>query len=284
MLIDDAARIIEIAGLSEAAALRAPIPRFSISDGLLPTINELAQDVDALEKSRPHLFMPSPQMWIEMMAPMPERAKKMIAKASGRNNASVRVGAMLYADDEQACTGEALLVTRLGRRADPMISHATMRLGERGVAPIEAGAFLDIGAGARVVDMPPDAMKRFIMALSEQFSKWLIAAVALINTPRIANFVPQNFDDHNYGAPRPGRWPLMAYTDVRLNADVHNSIKKMNTHSIETHTARHHVRAHLRIRLGPVELVRAHWRGNPAFGTKIPAYTVGLKRGSDEQQ
>jgi hypothetical protein len=38
--------------------------------------------------------------------------------------------------------------------------------------------------------------------------------------------------------------------------------------------ALHFVRAHLRLRLGRVELVRPHWRGDAQLGIKRPAYLV----------
>jgi hypothetical protein len=38
--------------------------------------------------------------------------------------------------------------------------------------------------------------------------------------------------------------------------------------------ALHFVRAHLRLRLGKIELVRPHWRGDAQLGIKRPAYLV----------
>lgn len=281
MLMDSTAQLLAASGVKEADSLRAPIPRFVIADYLSPIIGDLAQDAAALEKSRSYLFMPSPQMWIEMMAPLPEKTKRKMSRTAGRN-AELRVGALLFADDEEACVGEAIVASTTSRRADPLIAHARMNLGEPGARALAVDALLNGGPAAQIESAYPGGAESYAASMSESLSQWLIAAIALINTPRIATFVEHTFDDREYGAPRPGRWPLMSYKEVRLNVDEKIAVKNTDVRSADTHTARHHVRAHLRLRLGRVELVKAHWRGNAAFGTKLPIYSVGKKDRRDE--
>jgi hypothetical protein len=76
-----------------------------------------------------------------------------------------------------------------------------------------------------------------------------------------------------------GKFPLHAWTEIKL--DVALPRDASNRQSVEAHytgtVAYHWCRAHLRIRLGKLEIVKAHERGNPALGFKRSRYRLANK-------
>jgi hypothetical protein len=107
------------------------------------------------------------------------------------------------------------------------------------------------------------------------------ALLAMINTPRIID--RQQHPPH-VGLQRklarakgmPGKFPLHGWTEVRLE------VLAPRQDGDEGHEARltgtkalHFCRSHLRIRLGRLEMVRAHWRGDPSVGIRRSRYVVG---------
>jgi len=74
----------------------------------------------------------------------------------------------------------------------------------------------------------------------------------------------------------PGKFPLHAWTEIRLHVSKPPEIDDGEPH--EAHLtgkrALHFVRKHIRIRLGQLEYVTAHWRGDPALGIKQTRYRV----------
>lgn len=126
-------------------------------------------------------------------------------------------------------------------------------------------------------------------ALTTQFC--IYAMLALINTPRI--FGRRQHDPHR-GLKRDlvrakrvvGKFPLHAWTEIKLeitddprgdgggpSGSVHYTGER----------AWHFCRAHLRIRLGKVEIVRWHERGNKALGIKQSRYRLTSKSKSKEE-
>lgn len=103
--------------------------------------------------------------------------------------------------------------------------------------------------------------------------------LALINTPRIIGrkqFMPHAGLQRKLAAARGmvGKFPLRAWTEIKL--DIVPQIVDDAVH--ETHLtgskALHFVRQHLRIRLGRVEIVSPHWRGDPALGIVRSRYRL----------
>jgi hypothetical protein len=73
-----------------------------------------------------------------------------------------------------------------------------------------------------------------------------------------------------------GKFPLHAWTEIHLK--VNKPIEIDDGESHEAHLtgrrALHFVRKHIRIRLGRLEYVSAHWRGDPSIGIKQSRYKV----------
>lgn len=70
-----------------------------------------------------------------------------------------------------------------------------------------------------------------------------------------------------------GKWPLLAYNEVRIAIAAQRPTVSPAT-GIGAERPLHFVRAFLRIRLGRMELVSPHWRGNAELGVKRPAYVI----------
>lgn len=102
------------------------------------------------------------------------------------------------------------------------------------------------------------------------------SALAIINSPRVISRLtrPPHRGLHRdlnrlYG----GKFPLRAWTEIVL---------KVKDPGIESATggymtgarALHFVRKHIRIRLGQLEYVSAHWRGDPSVGIRQSRYRV----------
>lgn len=111
------------------------------------------------------------------------------------------------------------------------------------------------------------------------FSRLFLAALALINTPRIISqrqHMPHAGLQRQIAASKKmvGRFPLRAWTEIVL--EVHRP--KTHEADHDTHLsggkALHFCRAHLRIKRGRVEFVSHHWRGDPSIGIKRSRYKV----------
>ena len=110
----------------------------------------------------------------------------------------------------------------------------------------------------------------------------IAALLALINTPRIIGrrqHMPHAGLERELLRQREaiGKFPLNAYTEIKLH--VMRPPEDLSDDPVtEAHLtgakALHFCRAHMRWRLGRVEIVRGHWRGDPSLGTKRSRYTV----------
>lgn len=71
-----------------------------------------------------------------------------------------------------------------------------------------------------------------------------------------------------------GLYPLLAFTEIRLNLDVERAIKARSAVGTGA-MPQHPVRAHLRLLpTGRVTMVKPHLRGNPENGIRGHHYTV----------
>lgn len=117
----------------------------------------------------------------------------------------------------------------------------------------------------------------------ENISGWIChmyTLLAMINTPRVIGrrtHTPHVGLQRKLAAARGsvGKYPLHAWHEVVLEV----SPPRMHEgEPIESHLtgrkAQHFCRAHLRIRCGSLELVSAHWRGDPALGMKQTRYRL----------
>jgi hypothetical protein len=117
------------------------------------------------------------------------------------------------------------------------------------------------------------------------------ANLALINTPRVIGrrqHMPhaglQRKIAHARGLV--GKFPLHAWTEIKLEVTPPRLDRSATGEPHETRLtgakALHFCRCHLRIRLGQLELVTAHWRGDPALGMKQSRYRLVMPPGTGE--
>lgn len=112
-------------------------------------------------------------------------------------------------------------------------------------------------------------------------SEWFRAVFAIINTPRIIGrrqHMPHRGLERRLVAAQKlvGKFPLHSFTEIKLTVAAPRDASR--DRSVEAHytgmVAYHWCRAHLRIRLGKLELVKAHERGNVALGFKQRRYKL----------
>jgi hypothetical protein len=104
----------------------------------------------------------------------------------------------------------------------------------------------------------------------------IFALLALINSPKVIGRVQHMPHRRLVKAFAGGSFPLHAWTEIKLDV-----AKPLGIDDGEPHEARltgrralHFCRAHIRIRLGLLEYVSAHWRGDPSIGIKQSRYVV----------
>lgn len=109
----------------------------------------------------------------------------------------------------------------------------------------------------------------------------LIAFLLFINTPKVIGrqqHMPHRGLEKSLLRDRKliGHFPLHAWTEIKLHIGV--PVDMQSEVGGEAHLtgnkALHFCRAHLRVRLGRLEFVRSHWRGDPALGIKRSRYKL----------
>jgi hypothetical protein len=117
--------------------------------------------------------------------------------------------------------------------------------------------------------------------LYSELAPQLVALLAMINTPRVVGrrqHMPHAGLQKALARARQmvGKSPLRAWSEIVLEVtppDLHHDEDPRELR-LSGAKALHFVRAHLRIRLGHLELVSSHWRGDPALGIKQTRYRV----------
>lgn len=114
---------------------------------------------------------------------------------------------------------------------------------------------------------------------ASQAASLAYAYLAMINTPRV---ILRHQHQAHKGLARAARaasfQPPRPWQEIRLEVrppDLEPRGQKDNAKDVLSGAkALHFVRCHLRFRLGSLELVSAHWRGDPAFGITQSRYAV----------
>lgn len=106
-----------------------------------------------------------------------------------------------------------------------------------------------------------------------------VGFIALVNTPRVIGRV--SHQPHAglqrkllKAQPLVGKFPLHAWTEIKLSLNTVDEHGRVVESGLTGERCLHFCRAHLRIRKGQVEIVRSHWRGNPALGMKRSRYIL----------
>jgi len=106
---------------------------------------------------------------------------------------------------------------------------------------------------------------------------WLFSALALINSPRVISHVqhqPHKGLQRDLNKLRGGKFPMHAWTEIVLRVRNPEEPESHRDGYLTGARALHFVRKHIRIRLGRLEYVSAHWRGDPSIGIRQSRYRV----------
>jgi hypothetical protein len=210
-----------------------------------------------LEKASRLAFLPAPKVMIETDYWAKDRVKRLafLLEEVSDHMASVRTIALA--------------------RPDPRLAPDTIvpvPLALKGL-PLFGSDHVGTSIGCDPGDDKDDATAEAIL---------LYGILAMINTPRVimrTQHMPHRGLERLLRAQRGlvGKFPLGAWTELLLKVQpprVHEG------EPIEAHLtgarALHFCRCHLRIRLGELELVSAHWRGDPALGIKQTRYRLEM--------
>lgn len=128
---------------------------------------------------------------------------------------------------------------------------------------------------ALALDDDPDSQRK-----ATGWSRLVFALLVLINSPKIIGR-RQHMPNRTLEAKLVkrlgrGQFPLHAWSTIKLEVSKPPEIDDGEPH--EAHLtgkrALHFCRAHLRIRLGQLEYVSSHWRGDPSVGVRQSRYSV----------
>jgi hypothetical protein len=119
------------------------------------------------------------------------------------------------------------------------------------------------------------------IAISDWYPCQIFAALSLINSPRIIGrrqHMPHRGLERRltqkFGLT--GKFPLRAWTEIKLHVTTPKDMSSDGLHEahLTGQKALHFCRAHLRVRLGKLEIVRGHWRGDCSLGIKQSRYKL----------
>jgi hypothetical protein len=192
-------------------------------------------------------FFPAPRTWVEWQWPECGRYRRqavLFVETEGGFDA------FFYLDGEHGLAAHFLASGRLGLKNPLQLGSAGTSAGASGISASNAMV-----------------LKALLM-------------VAFINTPKVIG--RRQFMPHR-GLERAltkslgiGKFPLHAWHEIKL--EVFKPIEIDDGEPHEAHLtgrrALHFCRAHLRVRLGQLEYVTSHWRGDPALGIKQTRYRV----------
>lgn len=192
-------------------------------------------------------FLPAPKTWIEMQRP--EIGEKM---------------AYLLEESEDKKSAKVSLFFQ---------SAYT----EIGSLSLESGDYI-LKGGLHM--LPLQIGERLTPGWNRYFISYLHSVLPVINSPRV---IGRRQHMPHYGLERelvkkfgPGKFPLRAWTEIKLEVSKPPEIDDGEPHEahLTGRRALHFCRKHIRIRLGKLEYVSAHWRGDPALGIKQSRYAV----------
>lgn len=219
---------------------------------------DLAKDIakkSSTEAVREKLgFLPAPKTWLEYVDPV----------------GATRVGVLLIEEKDGTASGLIACQNDNGIATFKSIISLRLKGSEQNQLTVTIG------------DMSERA--KLEKKLAEAVAALALPFLAMINTPRIigrTQHMPNRSLERrltsSFGV---GKFPLRAWTEIRLEV---TPPRVYDGEPVEAHLtgerAYHFCRQHLRIRLGMLELVSAHWRGDPALGIKQSRYVLAMGRG-----
>lgn len=144
----------------------------------------------------------------------------------------------------------------------------------------ETGAFSSFNERLNII-LPSFTILSHNLEWASAISTTLYGALVVINTPRLIGrkqYMPHRGLERSLANAKGlvGKFPLHAWTELKLSVSA--MMKQADGTVHEAHytgeKCLHFCRAHIRVKAGRLEMVRAHWRGNPALGIKQTRYKI----------
>lgn len=205
-------------------------------------------------------FLPAPKTWLEWSQP---------ARRDGRIVGSVSVGILLV-EQPDLCRASVYMARK----------YSAVR------APYEADKLAELGLATNGTPSP----ERLTITCSHDgndrrafMHDVIYAALTIINSPKVINrrqHQPDRGFERALNAHRglTGSFPLHAWTEILLSVNTHDAAGSAPASAHLTGArALHFCRSFVRVRLGQIEIVRSHWRGDASIGIKRSRYTVGAR-------
>lgn len=115
------------------------------------------------------------------------------------------------------------------------------------------------------------------IAQTRSAGRFLVCVLALINTPRVSRLIPHPIDKKlNLARVKRGKIPLLSWSDVTIRPDVGWVPQAVHEEGATGEKRRHHVRTFMRLKMGKVEIVKPHWRGNRDKGYVLHRHVVRM--------
>lgn len=257
-LARDAEAAMPAAEAAHAARLRRSLEaaqRFVFRSAASEAVQQLVEKPEALDAAKSQLFAPFPSVWMEW---------------EGTSHAVLWMG-----EGKGLREGVAFAVTRTPAGPNPL-SFIPFRI------DLDAERYIHISQGGRRAAARAQRAGLQVHDFDEldasgatlQVGRVMLASWALLATKGMTASVAAEMEKVNRSRQRKGLYPLLAYTEIRLNLDAERAVKArraVGTGEMPLHP----VRAHLRLLpTGRVVIISAHMRGNPERGVRGHHYTV----------
>jgi len=204
-------------------------------------------------------FLPAPKTWLEWSQP---------AHRDGKTIGAVSVG-LLLVEQPGLCRASVFMAK----------NYSAIR------APYETCKLAELGLATNGAPSP----QRLTLSWSDGVDRRafmhdvIYAALAIINSPKVINrrqHQPDRGFERALNARRglTGSFPLHAWTEILLSVNTRDAAGNAPAEAHLTGArALHFCRSFVRVRLGRLEIVRPHWRGDASIGIKRSRYMVGAR-------
>jgi hypothetical protein len=221
-----------------------------------------------------HVFLPAPKTWIEWRAPWGERVALLLQAWGGELDRP-------FADEAQyERARQARACSPWGGGAATAVLFTPESLGFIGLLStasddcVYAGGRVAVSPALRAAAdsiAPPANLVSVLLGMGHHY-------LMLINSPKLVGrtdhtahrSLQRQVAQHERG------WNLRDWTEIKLQVTKPRGLDDGEPHAdqITGKRALHFVRKFIRVRLGKLEYVSAHWRGDPALGVCRADYTL----------
>lgn len=220
--------------------------RFVLSPQVCEAAEDFSKSARAVDASLDYIFLPAEASWIEWHGNYEGRTDSnrhglyLLGMGEGKSSLSVGRGAYVYDGIKSNGTKGVLIIPVFFDLHDFIF-----KLDTRGI----------------------DSAKSISHQLVREVGRFLVCVLALINTPRISHLIEHDVDAKlNRSRLKRGKVPLMSWRDVTIRPDAGWMSRTTHEEGTTGERRRHHVRTFMRLKMGKVEIVKPHWRGNREKG------------------